>query len=442
MAYIGKQPGTGVRNRFLYTATSGQTTFTTSDSSQALSYSDGLYVDVYLNGVLLDPANDYTATSGTSIVLGAGASAGDVLEVVVYDVFAVFSGTVNGNLTITEDLTVDTNTLHVDSTNNRVGVGTTSPENPIEIETTNKLGGTFTGTTDGEGLRVTQTDYTSGNYISLVEAPFDDAQTAANVRIGAMFDGGGSHLAFGTSNSFGSGITNTAMFIDQVGFVGVGNTAPDTTLDVSGSGVPFEVDSTNSNTYKVQFKNNGTITSYLGTAADSFFFANASAAQLLRIDSDGVKFGTDSAAANGLADYEEGTWTPAYTGGSSAPTVTHTNQIGRYVKVGQIVSASFRINTNGISGGSGAAFISGLPYASESVSSMFSSLLVGYSASFAGNAPQSGFLAAGGTSIQLLTNSATSARSQLASSVAISDLNTASGATYNDVIGHITYRTA
>ena len=143
-----------------------------------------------------------------------------------------------------------------------------------------------------------------------------------------------------------------------------------------------------------------------------------------------------------MADYEEGTWTPAYTGGSSAPTVTHTNQIGRYVKVGQIVSASFRINTNGISGGSGAAFISGLPYASESVSSMFSSLLIGYSASFAGNAPQSGFLAAGGTSIQLLTNSATSARSQLASSVAISDLNTASGATYNDVIGHITYRTA
>ena len=219
MAYIGKQPGTGVRNRLLYTATSGQTTFTTSDSSQALSYSDGLYVDVYLNGVLLDPANDYTATSGTSVVLGAGASAGDVLEVVVYDVFAVFSGTVNGNLTITEDLTVDTNTLHVDSTNNRVGVGTTSPENPIEIETTNKLGGTFTGTTDGEGLRVTQTDYTAGNYVSLVEAPYDDSQTAANVRIAGMFDGGGSNLAFGTSNSYGSGITNTAMFIHSSGNV-------------------------------------------------------------------------------------------------------------------------------------------------------------------------------------------------------------------------------
>ena len=235
MAYIGKQPGTGVRNRFLYTATAGQTTFTTSDSNLALSYSDALYMDVYLNGVLLDPANDYTATSGTSVVLGAGASAGDVLEIVVYDVFSVFNNTIDGNFEVGGNLTVDTNTLHVDSTNNRVGVGTTAPETPIEIETTNKLGDTFTGTVDGEGLRVTQTDYTSGNYVSLVEAPFDDSQTAANVRIGALFDGGGSNLAFGTSNSYGSGITNTAMFIHSDGKVNIGSISAEANLDVMGN---------------------------------------------------------------------------------------------------------------------------------------------------------------------------------------------------------------
>ena len=133
---------------------------------------------------------------------------------------------VTTSATIGGELTVDTNTFKVDSTNNRVGVGTTSPETPIEIETTNKLGGTFTGTTDGEGLRVTQTDYTSGNYVSLIEAPFDDSQTAANVRIAAMFDSGGSNLAFGTSNSYGSGITNTAMFIDSSGLVGIGTATP------------------------------------------------------------------------------------------------------------------------------------------------------------------------------------------------------------------------
>ena len=439
MAYIGKQPGTGVRNRFLYTATSGQTTFTTSDSNLALSYSDALYMDVYLNGVLLDPANDYTATSGTSVVLGAGASAGDILEVIVYDVFSVFNNTVDGKLTVGGDLTVDTNTLHVDSTNNRVGVGTTSPENPIEIETTNKLGDTFTGTTDGEGLRVTQTDYTSGNYVSLVEAPYDDSNTSANVRIGAMFDGGGSHIAFGTSNSYGSGITNTAMFIDQVGFVGVGNTAPDTTLDVAGSGVPVEVDSTNSNTYKVQFKNNGTVTSYLGTAANSFFFANASASQLLRLDSDGIKFGTDSAAANGLGDYEEGTWTPVYQALTSNPTVTHSVQLGRYVKIGAFVNVMFRIQTSAASGGSGALVIGGLPFAVTVVSSLFASGPVGFSSAFTNFAPQTLLVGANGTQIQLIRNSGTDGHDQLGTSITTSELNNASGG--NDVIGALSYRT-
>ena len=109
MAYIGKQPGTGVRNRFLYTATAGQTTFTTSDSNLALSYSDALYMDVYLNGVLLDPANDYTATSGTSVVLGSGATAGDVLEIVVYDVFSVFNNTIHGNFDVAGNTTLDNN---------------------------------------------------------------------------------------------------------------------------------------------------------------------------------------------------------------------------------------------------------------------------------------------------------------------------------------------
>ena len=113
MAYIGKAPGgTGVRQRYLYTATSGQTTFTTSDSGLALSYSDTNYMDVYQNGVLLDPANDYTATSGTSVVLGTGATTGDVIEIIVYDVFSVFNNTVTGNFTVGNNLTVSgTSTL-------------------------------------------------------------------------------------------------------------------------------------------------------------------------------------------------------------------------------------------------------------------------------------------------------------------------------------------
>ena len=90
MAYIGKSPQNGVRNRYLYQATAGQTTFTGSDAdSKTLTYTDSLYVDVYQNGVLLKPVTDYTSTSGTSIVLTTSASLNDVVEIVVYDVFSV-----------------------------------------------------------------------------------------------------------------------------------------------------------------------------------------------------------------------------------------------------------------------------------------------------------------------------------------------------------------
>jgi hypothetical protein len=90
MAYIGKSPSFGVRNRYIYQATAGQTTFTGSDAdSKTLTYTDGLYVDVYQNGVLLKPVTDYTSTSGTSIVLTASASLSDVVEIVVYDAFSI-----------------------------------------------------------------------------------------------------------------------------------------------------------------------------------------------------------------------------------------------------------------------------------------------------------------------------------------------------------------
>jgi len=90
MPYIGKSPEFGVRNRFVYQATAGQTSFSGSDAdSKVLSYQDGVYLDVYQNGVLLKPGTDYTATTGTTVVLVTGASSGDVVEMVAYDVFSV-----------------------------------------------------------------------------------------------------------------------------------------------------------------------------------------------------------------------------------------------------------------------------------------------------------------------------------------------------------------
>jgi len=90
MPYIGKAPNFGVRSRFVYQATAGQTSFSGSDSnSLTLTYNDSLYMDVYQNGVLLKAGTDYTATTGTTVVLVVGANLNDVVEMIVYDVFSV-----------------------------------------------------------------------------------------------------------------------------------------------------------------------------------------------------------------------------------------------------------------------------------------------------------------------------------------------------------------
>ena len=70
MAYIGRAPNQGVRSRYVYQASASQTSFSGSDAnSLTLDYPDSLYMDVYQNGVLLKAGTDYTATTGTSVVL-------------------------------------------------------------------------------------------------------------------------------------------------------------------------------------------------------------------------------------------------------------------------------------------------------------------------------------------------------------------------------------
>ena len=121
MPYIGNQPGTGVRSRFIYTATASQTTFTgADDNSKTLKYADSAYVDVFLNGVCLVPGTDYTASTKTSVVLTQAASVSDTLEVVAYDIATIADtvskadgGTFNGDLGITNaspDITLTNNT--------------------------------------------------------------------------------------------------------------------------------------------------------------------------------------------------------------------------------------------------------------------------------------------------------------------------------------------
>ena len=78
----------GTANRFEYTATAGQTTFTGSDSNSNTMAYDAGFIDCYLNGVKLANA-DFTATNGTSVVLATGASVNDILMVVAFGTFSL-----------------------------------------------------------------------------------------------------------------------------------------------------------------------------------------------------------------------------------------------------------------------------------------------------------------------------------------------------------------
>ena len=132
MPYIGTSPSNGVRRIFSYTASAGQTTFSgPSTEGATLAYADTTYIDVYQNGVLLDKS-DYTSTNGTEVELDTGASASDVVVIIVYDVFSVADtvsktdgGTFDGAVTVSGAFTspgiddnADATAITIDSSEN------------------------------------------------------------------------------------------------------------------------------------------------------------------------------------------------------------------------------------------------------------------------------------------------------------------------------------
>jgi hypothetical protein len=73
---------TTVVTRWSKAPTAGTTTLTgTDDGTTVLAYTPG-YEEVFLNGVLLSRTNDYTASTGTSVVLSAATVTGDIVEVI------------------------------------------------------------------------------------------------------------------------------------------------------------------------------------------------------------------------------------------------------------------------------------------------------------------------------------------------------------------------
>lgn len=91
MPYIGRSNDFGVRTRYYYTqATAGATSISgLDDDGRRLKFTDGAYVDVYLNGVLLVSGTDYDTDTANTIDNLTALAINDVVEIITYDVFTV-----------------------------------------------------------------------------------------------------------------------------------------------------------------------------------------------------------------------------------------------------------------------------------------------------------------------------------------------------------------
>lgn len=127
--------------------------------------------------------------------------------------------------------------------------------------------------------------------------------------------------------------------------------------------------------------------STITVGASSVSFGDIEASKLTA--STGILFGTDTAAANTLDDYEEGTWTPTYLGSSGNPTITYNIQDGVYTKIGNTVHCQGRLQTSAASGGSGAVQIGNFPFVSKATNDR-GVVNIGYSNDWLTQAPETG----------------------------------------------------
>jgi hypothetical protein len=174
-----------------------------------------------------------------------------------------------------------------------------------------------------------------------------------------------------TSTGIDDNATSTAITIDANEKVGIGTASPSAKLDVwsgsfnskvaeftggnAGRGLEISTFARGSNDDSADFN-----VPYAGVGAISFSVVGT---EKVRVTNAGLTFNGDTAAANALDDYEEGTFTPAIT---TTGTLGYSNQTGTYTKVGTLVTAFVDVTISSWSGATSSAPNMSLPFATIS----------------------------------------------------------------------------
>jgi hypothetical protein len=199
--YVAALSTTAIRNETTFTATSGQTTF-------SVNYTVG-QLDVFYNGSKLN-VSEFTATNGTSVVLGFACVAGESVVFVSYvNQVSGASGTANRVAKFTGAATLGDSLITDNGTN--VAIGTASPISSSALH-----------------LRGLVSD--PQNAFVVTTNSFSNLTNGSIIRIGHNATSGNTVANIQNLINGGSGIGDISF---PTGNVGVGATSPKTTLQVS-----------------------------------------------------------------------------------------------------------------------------------------------------------------------------------------------------------------
>jgi len=332
----------------------------------------------------------------------------------------VFSTSAGGSATPTER-------MRIDSSGN-VGIGTSSPSWKLEIDN------------DADSTLIQVIRGASNGYIG-----FGVDGSNAVITGGTAAASEPRNLTFETAGA--SGVEAERMRITSAGNVGIGVTTPVSLLEVQGglttTGAVVTLSSAETSTVandvlgRVNFRAaldaaggdailtgasivalaEGTFSSTSNATSLLFQTGSSEAATTkmtltsggyLRLASGslGIQFGGDTAAANALDDYEQGTFTPTLTAGTSG-SYTLSVAEGRYTKIGDIVNVQINITVTAVSSPLGLASVGGLPFSYATGNKFAGSIYVeaGFNASI-GTAVQVADSGGGGTSFYIFGYSA------------------------------------
>ena len=321
--------GGGGSNTFTADTFTGNGSTTAYALSQVVNSEDNLLV--FIAGVFQQQSAYSIATASGTTTLTFATAPANTREIIVYSVASAVSGS---NLNI-DSMTGDGSDTTLSLTINPVNENNTQVfiDGVYQNKDTYSISGTTltfsTAPPTGSAVEVmtmTQTE---------INVPVDGTITPAKIASGDFY--------FDTNTLYVDSTNNN---------VGVGTSSPNT-----GSGTNLSISS--DVTTRLLLENTATNGKewgiYSGSSGVLGFYDYSSSSERLRIlSTGGITFNGDTAQANALDDYEEGTWTPAFsstfTEGSFNSATGFSSIDGQYTKVGNLVTCIAEFKVTGASG--------------------------------------------------------------------------------------------